>query len=121
LTAEGFRPYPLTSEIQALCQGKPTPITPRKIETHTIVDFPLLVTASWCPFTSTANDFWNETAQAVGTTLTTVDAESEDGIQVMASASVAGVPCLIVTTDRRFYGLGYNASEAMSLLHHFVL
>lgn len=117
MTAEGFRPYPLTSEIQAFCQGKPIPTTPRKIESRTIVDFPLLVTANWCPFTSSANDFWNEVAQTVGTTLTTVDAESEDGLQVMVSASVAGVPCLIVAPDRLFYGLGYNASEAMSLLH----
>ena len=121
MTAEGFRPYPLISEIQALCQGKPIPITPRKIDTRTIADFPLLVTAGWCPFTSTANDFWNEAAQAVGTTLTTVGAESEDGLQVMVSASVAGVPCLVVTPNRKSYGLAYNTSEARSLLQSLVL
>jgi hypothetical protein len=110
----------LISEIQALCQGKPIPITPRKIETPTIVDFPLLVTANWCPFTSTAKDFWYEAAQAAGITLTIVDAEDEDGTQVMVSASVAGVPCLMVAQDRLFYGLRYNASEASSLLHSLV-
>lgn len=120
MTAEGFRPYPLTSEIQAFLQVKPIPTTPREIEALAIEDFPLLVTANWCPYTSTAKDFWNEAAQAVGTTVTTVDAESEEGLEFMVSASVAGVPCLVLAPDRLFYGLGYGASEARSLLHLFV-
>jgi glutaredoxin len=106
----------LTSETLAILQGKQIHIAPKEIEPNTIVDFPLLVSANWCPFTSAAKDFWNEAAQAFGTTLTTVDAQSEEGAQVIISAGIAGVPCLVVAPDRLFYGLWYDASDAKSLL-----
>ena len=53
------------------------------MEAGSVGDLPTLVTAEWCPFTLTAKDLWMEAARGVGLTLRVVDAESEEGVEVM--------------------------------------
>ncbi|MGR3221414.1 MAG: hypothetical protein ACUZ8H_16580 [Candidatus Anammoxibacter sp.] len=79
-------------------------------------DLPTLVVASWCPFTLPATELWKNAATAVGLTLKVVDAESEEGEQVMAGANVAGVPCLVAAQDRKYYGTQISEDEAKSFL-----
>lgn len=111
--AEGFRPYPPAHEV--LAGLKSTSSSPKQIE-GPVIDYPTLVTANWCPFTLTAKSFWNEAAIDAGLTLKVVDAETEEGAQIIVSAGVAGVPCLVAAPDRLLYGLQCSPSEAISFL-----
>ena len=77
---------------------------------------PTLVVAPWCPFTLPATELWKKAATAVGLTLKVVDAESEEGEQVMAGAGVAGVPCLVAAQDRKYYGIQIPEDEAKSFI-----
>ena len=77
---------------------------------------PTLVTADWCPFTMTAISLWKEAATACGQALRVVVAGSEEGEQVIAAANVAGVPCCVSDSDRKFYGIQLSPSEAESFL-----
>jgi hypothetical protein len=86
------------------------------MEVSSVGDLPTLVTAEWCPFTLTAKDLWMEAARGIGLTLRVVDAESEDGAQVMVAANVAGVPCLLAAPDRLFYGVQISPAEMKSFL-----
>lgn len=90
------------------------------MEASSIGSLPALVTAEWCPFTLTAVNLWMEAAQSVGLTLRVVDAESEEGEEVIFAANVAGVPCLVATPERLFYGLRFSPSEAKSFLQSAV-
>ena len=76
----------------------------------------MLVTASWCPFTLTATNAWMEAARAVGLGLRVLDAESEQGEQVMMAARVPGVPCLVAALDRLFVGAQFGPAEAEAFL-----
>ncbi len=57
-----------------------------------------------------------EATRAIGLSLRVVDAGSEEGAQVMAAASVAGVPCLVAAPDRLFYETQFSRSEAKTFL-----
>lgn len=84
-----------------------------------IEGLPILVTADWCPYTLTAKNFWNEAAGSAGVDVKVVDAESEEGKQVIVTAKVAGVPCLVIKQDHLIYGLQWSASEAKSFLQSY--
>ena len=79
-------------------------------------NFPTLVTATWCPYTTAAESFWHEAAQAVGLSLRIVDAEDAVGAQVIASADIAGVPCLVAKPGHKAYGLHLSKAAAQSFL-----
>ncbi|MGR3178473.1 MAG: hypothetical protein ACUZ8E_10495 [Candidatus Anammoxibacter sp.] len=81
-----------------------------------IDSLPTLVVASWCPFTLPATEFWNKVANAVGLTLKVIDAESEEGEQLISGANVAGVPCLVADQDRKHYGMQISEDDAKSFL-----
>lgn len=87
-----------------------------KIDSVPIESFPILVTSNWCPYTLTAKNFWYEAADSVGLDLKVVDAESQEGSQLIASVKVGGVPCLIIKPDHMIYGLQLAALEAKALL-----
>lgn len=65
----------------------------------------MLVTASWCPFTSKAAAFWSEAANVAGHTLSIVDAESEDGHAALLHAGGSGVPCLATAPGLLIHGI----------------
>jgi hypothetical protein len=78
---------------------------------------PILITADWCPFTLTAENFWTKAAQSVGLTLRVLNAESDEGKRIMSTVNVTGVPCLIAAPERLFYGMNINFDEATSFLN----
>jgi len=85
------------------------------------VIYPILVTAEWCPYTLPAIRFWEEAANSVGLPLSVYYAGLEDGDKIAASANVAGVPCLIASPEKLYYGLNINLSEAGSFLKKVVI
>jgi hypothetical protein len=87
-----------------------------KIEKSSVGTLPTLVTANWCPFTLTGEDFWMEATQAVGSPLRVLDAESDEGKSLMGTVNVAGVPCLIAAPERLFYGINLSLDESKSFL-----
>jgi glutaredoxin len=91
-----------------------------KTDSFPIESFPILVTATWCPYTLPAKNFWNKAAESVGLDLKVVDAESEEGSQVISSVKVAGVPCLVIEPDHLIYGIQWSASEAESFLQSYI-
>lgn len=114
MTAEGFRPYPLPHEIRAILENREVSL--KEIAAGPPDRFPMLITAKWCPFTVPARSFWQNAARKTGVELRIVDAESEEGGHIMAGASVAGVPCLLLDPDRSYYGLEISDAEAEFLL-----
>ena len=102
------------NELASILQNKPGP--PPKTVAGSIGNLPVLVTANWCPFTLTATNAWMEAARAVGLMLRVLDAESEEGEQVMMAARVPGVPCLVAAPDRLFVGTQFSPSEAEAFL-----
>jgi hypothetical protein len=91
-------------------------ITPPKIEVGPIQSYPVLLTGEWCPFTLAAASFWDIAVSAVGLKLRVLDAEIREAAQVMVSAGIAGVPCLIAYPGRLRYGLGLGLADAISFL-----
>jgi len=87
-----------------------------KIEKSSVGTLPTLVTANWCPFTLTAENFWMEATQAVGSHLRVLDAESDEGKSLIGTVNVAGVPCLVAAPERLFYGINLSLDEAKSFL-----
>lgn len=77
---------------------------------------PALVTAAWCPFTLTAENFWRDAARATGVTMRVVNADTEEGRRIIAAADVAGVPCAINPAGAKRYGLQLTPEEAARFL-----
>ena len=81
----------------------------------------MLVTASWCPFTAKAAEFWSEAAEATGQTLTIVDVESDLGRAALLLAEGSGVPCLATAPGRFIHGImTVNPEEARAFLNSSV-
>jgi hypothetical protein len=114
LTAEGFRPYPRVREIINHIDGKSV-IFP-EINREVNVIYPTLVTAQWCPYTMPAIRVWEEAASFVGLHLRVFYAGTIEGDEIIATANVAGVPCLIANPKTLYYGLDINSFEARSFL-----
>jgi hypothetical protein len=87
-----------------------------KIEKSSVGMLPTLVTADWCPFTLTAEKFWMEATQAVGSPLKVLYAEGDEGKSLIGTVNVAGVPCLVAAPERLFYGINLSLDEAKSFL-----
>jgi hypothetical protein len=83
--------------------------------------YPILVTAKWCPYTLTAKNFWEKAATTAGAGITVVDAESDEGRNIILAKKVAGVPCLIKAPGSMVYGLQLSWEEALSNLRELVL
>ena len=79
---------------------------------------PALITARWCPFTVPADNFWRTAARRAGVTLRILDAESEEGSQVMVAAGVAGVPCALISPEQKRYGMELTPAEAEAFLRN---
>ena len=114
MTAEGFRPYPRVREIINHIDGRS--VTFPEINREPNVIYPILVTAKWCPYTLPAIRFWEEAAAYVGVPLRVFYAGIEDGDKIVATANIAGVPCLIANPKTLHYGLDINLYEAVSFL-----
>ena len=114
MTAEGFRPYPRVREIINHIDGKS--FTFPEINKEANVIYPTLVTAEWCPYTLQAMKFWEQVASSIGLSLRVFYATTKDGDEIIATANVAGVPCLIANQKTLYYGLDMNFSEASSFL-----
>jgi len=114
LTAEGFRPYPRVREIINHIEGKS--VTFPEINKEANVIYPILVTAKWCPYTVPSIRLWEEAASSVGLSLRVFYAGFEDGDKIVATANVAGVPCLVANPKTLYYGLNINLSEAVIFL-----
>lgn len=114
MTAEGFRPYPRVQEIVNHINGKS--VTFPKINKEATVIYPTLVTAKWCPYTIPAIRLWEEAAAFIELPLKVYYAGTVDGDEIIATANVAGVPCLIANPQKVYYGLDINLSEARSFL-----
>ncbi len=63
-----------------------------------------------------ATSFWKDASTAVGLTLQIVDAETEEGTKLIASAGIAGVPCLVADLDRSYHGLQISDDKAKVFL-----
>lgn len=114
MTAEGFRPYPRVREIINHIDGKSVTFPEMNKEANVI--YPTLITAKWCPYTLPAIKLWEEAAAYVGVPLRVFYAGTEDGDEIIATANVAGVSCLIANPKTLHYGLDINSSEARSFI-----
>jgi len=83
--------------------------------------YPILVTANWCPYTVTAKKYWETAAESAGVRITTVDAESDEGSNIMLAEKVAGVPCLITAPGSMVYGLHLSWEKTLSILRELLL
>jgi len=77
--------------------------------------WPIMVLHRWCPFTAPAEQLWRESAEAAGKELRVVFAHSEEGGRSVQALDVRGVPCVVVSTDRRHYGM-MAPDEAIAFL-----
>jgi hypothetical protein len=78
---------------------------------------PVLVTATWCPYTASAASFWGDAAESVGQPLRIVDLATAEGEQVARAVRLQGVPCLVAPDGKLHYGLGLSNEQAEQLLH----
>jgi hypothetical protein len=101
-TAEGYRPFPLPSEIVAALGGA-APCFPRP-PPGPLGELPALVVADWCMTIMPSVRFWREAAAALELPLQVLDAESDEGARLTDAALVAGVPCAIAGPGRLMYG-----------------
>ena len=69
----------------------------------------------WCPFTNPAEHLWREAAEAAGVELRIVMAGSDEGASVIAAHAVRGVPCVLVSEEKRHYGM-LSPDEARAFL-----
>jgi len=113
-TTEGYRPYPTEPEILAWLKGDRVP-HPRRSEGK-LGGLPALVTAGWCPFSPNAVALWGDAARELDIDLRVVDAATTAGEQLIASANVAGVPCLVAAPDRLAHGLQHSPADARAFL-----
>jgi hypothetical protein len=80
------------------------------------IDYPVLVTAPWCPFTVPAARFWDEAAQAAWRTLHVLDAERDNGARVISTCGMAGVPCVAAAPGRLHHGYQLSPVDARDFL-----
>jgi len=78
--------------------------------------YPTLLAADWCPLSKAAGAFWKEAAHIAGSRLRLLTIDSEEGVRLATTENIAGVPCLVLSPTRRFYGLDLSRSEATELL-----
>ncbi len=79
------------------------------------VEFPVLITHSWCPFTTPIIELWSKVAEQVGVPLELVSADSTLGSGLVSRFEVQGVPCLLLDEDTRHYG-PLSEGEATEIL-----
>jgi len=91
-------------------------VTFPEINREANVIYPILVTAEWCPYTLPSIRLWKEAAAFFELPLKVFYAGTVDGDEIIATANVAGVPCLIANPKKVYYGLEINSSEARSFL-----
>jgi|GEM_PF-3108924 hypothetical protein len=94
----------------------------RQDNAESIGVLPVLVTATWCPFTATAASFWGDATESVGLPLRVVDLAADEGEQLARAARLQGVPCLMApgaklhSGARLHYGLGLSHEQAVEFL-----
>ncbi len=79
------------------------------------VEFPVLITHSWCPFTTPIIELWKKVASHLGVPLTLVSADSDLGSGLISKFEVHGVPCLLLNAKVRRYG-PLSEGQAMEIL-----
>jgi hypothetical protein len=110
----GYRPFPSLEELVAGLRGQSVRL--RALPPAEGIEYPALVTAPWCPFTVPASRFWEAAAEATGRTLQVVDAESDEGARVISALGLAGVPCVVATPGRSYYGYQLSPADARDFL-----
>lgn len=110
LTSNGFGPYPLMDEIVAYIKNRSCDFF--NSYGSLTCRYPVLITARWCPFTSSAIKFWMKIGTKLGLKIKAFDACSNEGKRIISTENISGVPCLVASKDVKFYGLYISQHEA---------